>query len=107
MSCLKVAAGRTLFFAAYAVPESHGWAISQIKKELIRSYWPISNLESSDAAAELANKLYSLEKKIIEHDAALVLALAAIGQLVQPQPEPRKRIVGFQPDPAGSGGTAT
>ena len=29
MSCLKVAAGRTLFFAAYAVPQSHGWAISQ------------------------------------------------------------------------------
>jgi hypothetical protein len=56
-------------------------------------------------AAELSNKLYSLEKKMIEHDAALVLALAAIVQMVQPQPEPRKRIVGFQPDPAGSRST--
>ena len=105
MSCLKVAAGRTLFFATYAVPQSHGWAISQIKNELIRCYRPISNLEPIDTAAELANRLYSLEKKMIEHDTALVLALAAIGQMVQPQPEPRKRIVGFRPDPAGSRST--
>ena len=106
-SCLKVAAGRTLYFAAYAVPEQHVWAVSQIEKELIKLYNPVSNLESIDAVAELANRLYSIEKKIVEHDAALVLALAAIGQMVQPQNEPKKRIVGFQPGPASSRSTST
>ena len=105
-SCLKVAAGRTLYFAAYAVPEQHGWAISQIKKELIKLYNPVSNLESIDAAAELANRMYGIEKKVVEHDAALLLALAAIGQMVHPQTEPRKRI-GFQPGAASSRSTST
>ena len=106
MSCLRVAAGRTLYFAVYAVPEQHGWPLSEIKKELIKLYNPVLNLESIDAAAELANKLYSIEKKILEHDAALVLALAAIGQMVHPQTEPRKRI-GFQPGAASSRSTST
>jgi hypothetical protein len=106
MSCLRVAAGRTLYFAVYAVPEQHGWAVSQIKRELTKLYNPVSNLESIDAAAELANKVYGIEKKIVEHDAALVLALAAIGQMVHPQTEPRRRI-GFQPGPPGSRSTST
>jgi hypothetical protein len=101
--CLKVAAGRNLYFALYAVPHQHGWATSEIQKELIARYGPIANLESVDNSAELAQRLSSLEKKMTEQDAVLKLALAALGQTVQfQQPEPKKRIVGFQPDPAGS-----
>jgi hypothetical protein len=101
--CLKIAAGRSLYFALYAVPHQHGWAISQIKKELIDRYQPLSNLPSVDGTTELAHKLNSLEMRVTEQDAVLKLALAAIGQMAQfQQPEPRKRIAGFQPDPAVS-----
>jgi hypothetical protein len=99
--CLKVAAGRSLYVAVYALPEQHRWVVSQIKKELVERYRPVSNLESMDAA-ELAYRLDTLEKKILEQDAALKLVLAAIGQTVQLQPEPKKRILGFQPYPADS-----
>jgi hypothetical protein len=100
--CLKVAAGRSLYFALYAVPHQHGWAISEIQKELIARYGPIANLESIDASTDLVQRLDALEKKMIEQDAVLKLALATFGQTVQlQQPEPKKRIVGFQPDPAG------
>ena len=100
--CLKVAAGRSLYFALYAVPHQQGWATSEIQKELIALYRPIANLESIDITASLAQRLESLEKKMVEQDAVLRLALATLGQTVQfHQPEPRKKIVGFRPDPAG------
>ena len=101
-SCLKVAAGRSLYVAVYALPQQHGWTISQIKRELIEQYKPVSNLESIDTAAEIGHRLDNLEKRILEQDAALKLLLASIGQFVQLQPEPRKRILGFQPKPAES-----
>ena len=101
--CLKVAAGRSLYFAFYAIPPQHGWATPEILKELVARYRPLANLESIDAAAEVSQRLDSLEKKLIEHELVLKLALAALGQTVQlQQPEPKKRIVGFRPDPAGS-----
>src|SRR5215467_1863494 len=100
--CLKVAAGRRLYVALYALPQEQGWAISQIKKELIEWYRPISNLES-DRGSELANRFNSLEAKIHEQDTVLKVVLAAIGQMAQyQQPEPRKRVAGFRRDPAGS-----
>src|SRR5215510_9907186 len=46
MCCLKVAAGRSLYFALYAVPHENGWAISEMKKELVARYRPVANLES-------------------------------------------------------------
>src|SRR5262245_26776671 len=55
--CLRVAAGRTLYIAVYAFPAQHVWRMSQIQKELIERYRPISNLESIDAAAELRHRL--------------------------------------------------
>src|SRR5215471_21557000 len=70
--CLKVAAGRRLYVALYALPQQQGWAISQIKKELIEWYRPICNLDS-DRGTELANRLNSLEAKINEQDAVLKL----------------------------------
>jgi hypothetical protein len=100
--CLRVAAGRSLYVSVYALPHPHGWAISQIKKELIGSYRPLSNLDSLDGSTELAHKLSSVETKIAEQDTLLKLALAAISQVQLQQPEPRKKIAGFRPYPAGS-----
>ena len=101
--CLKVAGGRGLYVALYALPHQQEWQISQIKAELIERYRPISNMDSLDSANELAFKLNSLESKIAEHEAVLKLTLAMIGQIAQfQQPEPRKRIVGFRRDPADS-----
>jgi hypothetical protein len=101
--CLRVAAGRSLYYALYAVPHQHAWAASEILKELVARYRPIANLENIDTTADLTQRLDILEKKMIEQDLVLKLALAALGQTVQlQQPEPKKRIVGFQPSPAGS-----
>src|SRR5262245_9522498 len=101
--CLQVAAGRSLYFALYAVPHQHRWAISEIQRELMVRYRPIANLEAIDATTELVQRLETLEKKVIEQDAVLKLALATLGQTVQlQQPVPTKRIAGFQPGPAGS-----
>ena len=101
--CLKVAAGRSLYFAVYAIPDQHGWATSEIKKQLIGRYQPVSNFEAVDGAVALAQKLDILEHKIAAQDAVLKYALAAIGQMVQlQQPETRKKIAGFRSDPAGS-----
>src|SRR5262245_3010479 len=98
--CLRVAAGRTLYVALFAVPQHRGWQVSQIKKELIERYLPVANLESIDAATEIAYRLEVLEKRILNQDAMLMLALAAIGQMVQPLPEAKRKIIGFRPDPA-------
>ena len=36
--CLRVAAGRSLYAAVYAIPQQDGWEVLQIKKELIERY---------------------------------------------------------------------
>jgi hypothetical protein len=101
--CLKVAGGRCLYCAFFAVPNQQEWHIPRIKKELIESYRPISNMDSLDTASELGFKLTSLENKIAEQEAVLRLILPAIGQIVQlQQPQPRKRVAGFRRDPAVS-----
>ena len=106
--CLRVAAGRGLYFALYAVPHQHRWALSEIQRELTARYGPIANLESAGNSSEHAHRLGSIEKKMIEQDAVLTLILASLFQTVQlQQPEPKKRIIGFQPDPAGSRGSST
>jgi len=101
--CLKVAAGRSLYCALYVLPNQQEWQIPRIKKELIERYRPISNMDALDSASELAFKMNSLQCKIAEQEAVLRLILATIGQIVQfQQPEPRKRVAGFRPDPADS-----
>jgi hypothetical protein len=101
--CLKVAGGRSLYCAFFVVPNQQEWQIPRIKKELIESYRPISNMDSLDTASELAFKLTSLENKLAEQEAVLRLILPAIGQIVQlQQPQPRKRVAGFRGDPAVS-----
>ena len=99
--CLRAAAGRTLYFAVYTLPLQHASELSRMKHELIEHYNPICNQDAA-GSAEIAQKLNTLEKKILEYDAVLRVALAAIGQAGQVPPETKKRIAGFQPNPAGS-----
>ena len=103
IACLRIAGGRPLYVSAYILPMQHTSELTRMKRELINRYCPIANWpSSSDDAAGLTGKLDALEKRIQEHDALLRLALAAVGQMVQPLPEPKRRSIGFQPDPAGS-----
>ena len=103
IACLRIAGGKPLYVSAYVLAMEHTSALSRVKRELINLYRPIANWASmSEDTAGLTHKLDALEKRIQEHDALLRLALAAVGQMVQPSPEPKRRSVGFQPDPAGS-----
>jgi hypothetical protein len=101
--CQKVACGRGLYVALHALPHQQEWQISQIKRELIERYRPISNIDSLNSAMDQSFKLNSLESKIAEHEAVLKMTLAVIGQIAQfQQSEPRKKIAGFRRDPADS-----
>jgi hypothetical protein len=101
-ACLRIAGGKPLYVSAYVLPMEHTLALARMKRELIDRYCPIANWPSSGDAVALTGKLDALEKKIQEHDTLLRLALASVGQMVQPFQEPKRRSVGFQPDPAGS-----
>ena len=100
--CLRIAGGKTLYVATYTVPPQQAWQLPQVKQLLIERYSPIANLAGNAPDTDIAHKLASLEKKILEHETLLKITLAAIGQTIQAPPEPRKRVVGFRPDPAGS-----
>jgi hypothetical protein len=102
-ACLRIAGGKPLYVSAYVLPMEHTAELIRMKRELIDRYCPIANWPSlSFDAAALSRKLDTLEKKIQEHDTLLRLALAAVGQMAQPYSEPKRRSVGFLPDPAGS-----
>ena len=101
--CLRVAAGKPLYVASHALPIDHALELSRIKRELIERYWPIVNRRpTDDPTVDMAHKLDAVEKRILEQETLLKLALAAVGQMGQPSPEPKRRSVGFQPGPAGS-----
>jgi hypothetical protein len=102
--CLRAAAGRTLYIAVYTLPLQHTSELSRMKQELIEHYHPIGN-QGAAGSAEIAQKLNTLEKKILECDAVLRVALAAIGQAGQLPLEPKKRIAGFQPNSSHRGPT--
>jgi len=96
--CLRAAAGKILYVAAYNMPllcdpsESH-----RIQSELVHIYSPLCNHDSAGASsAELVRKLDALETKNQEHEALLKVLLAALGHLVQPTHEIKKKAVGFQ-----------
>ena len=99
-ACLRIAAGKGLYVATYNLPPLCGPAESdRIRRELIQVYSPICNRESIDShSAELALKLDALEKKNQEQETLMKVLLAAVGHLVQPPQEIKKRTVGFQPE---------
>ena len=102
--CLRAAAGKLLYVAAYNMPLVGDPSESQrIQRELVQIYSPLCNHDSADASsAELVRKLDALEMKNQEHEALLKVLLAALGHLVQPTHEIKKRAVGFQTGSAAS-----
>ena len=97
--CLRVAGGKGLYIAMYNTPgvydpsESH-----RIQRELIHVYSPLCNRDSADApSTDLERKVDALAKQNQEHEVLLKVLLAAIGHLVQPPQETKRRTVGFQP----------
>ena len=98
-SCLRVAAGKGLYVATYNLPPLYDLSEPQrIQNELVQVYRPLCNRASADACSDtLANKLEALEKRNQEHETLIKVLLAAIGHLVQPPQEIKKRAVGFQP----------
>jgi hypothetical protein len=99
-ACLRIAAGKGLYIAMYNLPPVYGLTESdRMRRELIQVYSPICNRESMDAhSSELAFKLDALEKKNQEHEMLMKVLLAAVGHLVQPPQEIKRRTVGFQPE---------
>src|SRR5262249_30186143 len=57
LACLKIAAGRSLYVAMYAVPQQYESELSRIKRELIERYQPLSNQQSIDAAVNIRSRL--------------------------------------------------
>ena len=56
---------------------------------------------------ELALKLTEIERRVASHDASIRSLIAAIRQLLQPpEPEPRKRRIGFGPDDDRTGSSS-
>jgi hypothetical protein len=61
--------------------------------EIMRAFVHLRELLSSNK--ELAHKLDALERKLKNHDEAIVNILAAIRALMAPPPPPKKRPIGF------------
>jgi len=96
--CLRVAAGKALYIATYNLAAHDPSESHRIQRELIHAYGPVCNREAVDTPSlDLAHKLDALEKKNQEHELLLKVILAAIGHLVQPPQEIKRRAVGFQP----------
>jgi hypothetical protein len=101
--CLRVAAGKPLYVASFSLPIEQTFELSRIMRDLIDRYRPIVNRQATDeSAGDIAHKFDAVEKRIYEQEAVLKVVLAALGQMSQAVPEPKRRSVGFQPNPAGS-----
>jgi len=96
--CLRAAAGKQLYVTAYNMPLlGDPSELHRVQRELVHIYSPLCNHDPADASsAEFVRKLDALESKNQEHEALLKVLLAALGHLVQPTHEVKKRTVGFQ-----------
>ncbi len=98
----RAAAGRHLHIAVLEVQSGELGHVPVVKRELVRTYDPICDYHAQNefAGDDLSRKLDVLEKKDYEHEALLRVMLAAVGRLLEPPAEPpRKRQIGFLPDP--------
>src|SRR5215510_6479489 len=93
LRCLKAAAGQQLYISILI---TSGALSSIVKHELVEQYDPVCNREASgETVTSLAGRLGLLEKKYSEQETLLRLALAALGHLIPPAPEAKKK-VGFR-----------
>jgi len=95
-----------LFVSILAMPFSTAAHRCEIRNKLAQAYNPFCQSSGVPAAqTELALKLDELEKKNEEQTIQVRLLLASINRLFEPQPEPRRRQIGFFPQPALETGT--
>jgi hypothetical protein len=96
MACHRVAAGRGLYVAVCTAFRDQSQDLARLKRDLILSYRPICNRESTVSGTPgMAQRVEALEKKSQEQETLLKLALTALGQFYQTPAESRKRPVGF------------
>jgi hypothetical protein len=90
-----------LFVSALAMPFSTSAQRSEAHNQLVWAYNPVWQTSGGSVVqSELVCKLNELERKHEEQTTQLRLLLASVGRLFEPQPEPRRRTIGFSPLPA-------
>jgi len=67
----------------------------QVNIAIMRAFVKLRQILSANK--ELAHKLIELERKIEKHDGEIQAIFEAIRQLMSPEPEESRRIIGFQP----------
>jgi hypothetical protein len=89
-----------LFVSVLAMPFSTSAQRCEIRKKLARAYNPVCQISGIPALKnELAHKLDELEERNEEQTLQIRLLLATINRLFEPQPEPRRRPIGFFTEP--------
>jgi len=97
----RLARADALFVSFLALPFSTAAQRCEIRNELARAYNPFCQNAGVPAYQhDLAHKLDELEKKNEEQATQIRLLLASINRLFEPQAEPHRRPIGFQPLPA-------
>jgi hypothetical protein len=98
-SALADSRGKVLMVAVLAMPFSTTSQRLALRNELIWAYNPPCQSNGhTPPRADLARKLDELEKRHQEQTAQVMLLLANVNRIFEPQPEqPRRRSIGFLP----------
>jgi hypothetical protein len=95
-----------LFVAVLPMPFSSSAQRLDARNQLVWAYNPVCQAYNSESAMppqnELARKLDELEKRHAEQSTQFHLLLASINRLLEPQPVPPRRPIGFLPEPVDS-----
>ena len=99
---VRLARTDALYVSFLALPFSTAAQRREIRNELAQAYNPYCQTGGGAPASqsELVHKVDELERKNEEQTIQVRLLLASINRLFEPQPEPRRRPIGFLPQPA-------
>jgi hypothetical protein len=101
--CIRTAAHATpLFVAVLPMPFSSSAQRCGVRDQLVWAYNPVYQGSATPAPSELARKVDELEKRHEEQSTQFHLLLASINRLLEPQPVPPRRPIGFLPETADS-----
>ena len=87
----------TLFMSVLAMPYSTAAQRRDMRNQLARAYNPFCQARIP-VQSELVDKLDELERKNEEQTMQVRLLLTSLNRLFEPQPEPRRRHIGFLPE---------
>jgi len=97
----------SLYAAVLPMPFSTTAQRRQLCRELISAYNPLFQRTEALSAGETERKLELLEARHQEQHAQILALFSHIAKLLEPQPVPPRRPIGFRPQPivapAGSG----